>query len=97
MYVEAKAGLIDGAAARIGWVTFSRSGRSVRYHNLTLSRIKGGGVAGNYFDETTGDEYWVSGVKARGSNRHPYESGVSVAVDTDAVEAFDSLRSGDQA
>jgi hypothetical protein len=31
MYVESKAGLIDGAQARIGWVTFSRSGRIVRY------------------------------------------------------------------
>jgi hypothetical protein len=97
MYVEAKTGHIDGAAARIGWVTFSRSGRSVRYRDLTLARIKGGGISGNYFDEATGREFWVSGVKTRGSNRHPSESGVSVVVDPDAVEAFNSLRIGDRA
>ena len=97
MYVESKGGLIDGATARIGWVTFSRSGRSIRYRDLELSRIKGGGVAGNYLDSETGVEYWVSGVKASGSNSHPAEGGVSVSVDADAMEAYDLLRRRDQA
>lgn len=91
MYIEAKAGDIDGERARIGWVTFSRSGRSIYYRNLKLARIKGGGVAGNYLDEATGDEFWVSGVKSRGSNGHPAESGISVVVDPDALDAFSSL------
>jgi hypothetical protein len=31
-------------------------------------------VYGNYYDEKTGDEFWVSGVKKRGSNRYPWAS-----------------------
>jgi len=31
MYVENKDGDIDGVPGRIGWVTFSQSGRSVYY------------------------------------------------------------------
>lgn len=63
MYVENKDGDIDGIAARIGWTQFSRSGRTVYYRGRTLSRIKGGGVSGNHCDESTGDEYWISGMK----------------------------------
>ncbi|MCW9024711.1 MAG: hypothetical protein OQK73_08500 [Gammaproteobacteria bacterium] len=43
MYVENKDGDIDGVDARIGWVTFSKSGRSVYYRGKTLKRAKGGG------------------------------------------------------
>lgn len=94
MYVEAKAGLIEGAQARIGWVTFSRSGRSLRCRNLTLARLEGGGSVGNYADEATGDEFWVSGVKRRGSNSHPAERGVAIVVDDDALAACHTLRGG---
>ena len=92
MYVENKSGLIDGSSARIGWVEFSRSGRSVLYRGLTLSRIKGGGVSGNYFEVGSGNEFWVSGVKERGSNAHPAERAGTVVVDEDAREAYEGLR-----
>lgn len=70
MYVEKKDGDIDGVDARIGWVTFSKSGCSIYYRGKTLKRAKGGGVVGNHFDEEAGEEYWVSGIKKRGSNAH---------------------------
>jgi hypothetical protein len=92
MYVENKNGYIDGVSARIGWVTFSKSGLSVYYRGRTLLRAKGGGLSGNFFDEETGHEYWVSGVKVRGSNTHSAES-TSVEVDEDAREAYVQLRS----
>ena len=92
MYVENKNGEIDGANARIGWATFSKTGRTVYYRGLALQRAKGGGVSGNFFDTETGAEYWVSGVKKRGSNGHWAESPF-VIVDDDAVEEYDRIRS----
>ena len=92
MYIENKEGEIEGARARIGWVTFSKSGKSVKYRGLCLQPLRGQGISGNYFDEASGQEYWVSGVKRRGSNVHPHEH-VAVVVDTDAVEAYEQHRS----
>jgi hypothetical protein len=91
MYVENKNGDIDGVPGRIGWVTFSQTGRSVYYRGRTLKRAKGGGVSGNFYDEATGQEYWVSGVKGRGSNAHPAER-TKIFVDEDAREEYERLR-----
>ena len=93
MYVESKSGLIDGASARIGWVTFSKSGRSVYYRGLSLVRANSGGLSGNFIDAESGDVYWVSGVKQSGSNTHPSERRIRVVVDEEAMEAFNLLRS----
>lgn len=90
MYVENKSGDIDGVAARIGWVAFSKTGQSVYYRGRTLA--KANGVAGNFRDTDSGDEYWVSGIKKRGSNVHWAES-VSLAIDDDAREEYRKLRS----
>ncbi len=94
MYVENKDGDIDGAQGRIGWVTFSKTGLSVHYRGRTLRRTKGRGIRGNYVDAATGEEYWVSGIKKRGSNQHWAES-ITVRVDRDAVEAYRRLKTGD--
>ena len=94
MYVESKGELMEGAAARIGWVSFSKSGRSISYRGKQLIRIRGGGAAGNFVDTESGAEYWVSGVKQKGSNSHPGESKVMVVVDEDALEEYDLIRSG---
>jgi hypothetical protein len=91
MYVENKNGQIDGAAARIGWVSFSKSGHSVFYRGRELNRIKGGGTRGNYIDVATSDEYWVSGVKTRGSNTHWAES-TKCKIDEDASEEYTRIR-----
>lgn len=91
MYVENKSGAIDGVAARIGWVTFSKTGQSVYYRGRTLA--KANGISGNFIDVETRDEYWVSGIKKRGSNVHWAES-VEVKIDDDAVEEYRKLRSG---
>lgn len=53
MYLEAKDGLILGEKARIGWVRFSRSGRSIYYKDLSLVQAKGGGIRGNFLDIDT--------------------------------------------
>ncbi len=92
MYVENKNGEIDGHRARIGWVTFSKTGCSVYYRGLTLRKVRGGGVRGNFKNDATEEEFWISGVKQRGSNAHWAERAVGIHVDEDAVEAYRSVR-----
>lgn len=91
MYVENKDGDIDGVSARIGWVTFSKSGLTVYYRNKTLARVRGGGIRGNHFDEESGEEYWISAVKKSGSNSHWAES-VDIHIDEDALEEYKRIR-----
>jgi hypothetical protein len=91
MYVENKNGTIDGVNARVGWVTFSKTGSTVYYRGRELT--KANMVGGNFIDVETRETYWVSGVKKRGSNVHWAEP-ASVAIDPDAVEAFRELRAG---
>jgi hypothetical protein len=91
MYIENKDGLIDGVSARIGWVEFSKSGRSVYYRGRTLHATKRA-IAGNFVDVDTGDEYWISGVKKRGSNVHHAEPVGIVAIDDDAKEEYTRLK-----
>lgn len=91
MYVENKEGEIDGFNARIGWVEFSKTGRSIYYRNRILKRIKGGGIRGNYYCESTGEEYWVSGVKSKGSNAHWAES-PNIGIDDDAKEEYEKIQ-----
>jgi hypothetical protein len=91
MYVENKDALIDGVQGRIGWVTFSKTGQTIYYRGRTLQ--KGSVGRGNFFDVESGEGYWVSGVKQRGSNAHPAERGVSVEIDPDALDEYRAIRS----
>ncbi len=91
MYVENKDGMIDGATGRIGWVSFSKTGQTIYYRGRTLQ--KGSGIKGNFFDVSSGEEYWVSGVKTRGSNAHPAEPGTTIEIDQDALDAYRALKS----
>jgi hypothetical protein len=91
MYLENKDGLIDGARARIGWVSFSKSGRTIYYAGRSLKSIGGRGIRGNFIDERSGEEFWVSGIKKRGSNAHADEA-TSVAIDADAKDEYERLR-----
>jgi hypothetical protein len=91
MYVENKSGLIDGVRARIGWVTFSKTGKTVYYRGRTL--LKANVTSGNFLDTESGEEFWVSGLKRRGSNVHAAESGMDLAIDPDAMDEYRELRS----
>jgi hypothetical protein len=93
MYVENKDGLLGDTSARIGWVSFSKSGRTVYYAGRSLKAIGGRGIRGNFMDEISGEEFWVSGIKKRGSNAHDSQQ-ASVAVDDDAKDEYQRIRSG---
>lgn len=73
MYVENKSGGAPGRSgvtgpARIGLVTFSKSGKSIYYGGRTLYSIWKSGYKYNYIDEENGDEYWVSGPRRDGED-----------------------------
>jgi hypothetical protein len=91
MYVENKDGLVDGERARIGWVEFSKTGRTIRYRGRSLVAIGGRGVSGNFMDAESQEEFWVSGVKLKGSNTHP-SSPINVVIDEDAREEYQRVR-----
>ena len=92
MYVESKSGTLDGADARIGWVTFSKTGKSIYYRGRSLLRANCS--AGNYIEVDSGEEFWVSGVKQRGSNIHPAERRIKVVVDDDALTEYQVVHGG---
>jgi hypothetical protein len=86
-YIERKSGYGDDGPAWIARVSMSKSGRTVYFKGMALKRLYGRGVSGNHYDLQTGDEYWVSGVKTRGSNRHWVGSGV-VMIEAGAVDEY---------
>ena len=87
MYVELKSGHGDSGPAWIGRVTFSKSGRTLRYRGKSFQSLRGGGVSGNYRDVETDEEYWISGPKKQGGDRHWAGSG-PVEIDDDVREAY---------
>ena len=91
MYVECKAGRLTGTA-RIGRVTFSKSGRTLYYRGQTFQSLKGAGFKSNFYAVDTGDDYWISGPKRRGGDRM-YGSVLPVAIDEDVrVEYWRDIR-----
>lgn len=87
MYIEQKSGFGDNGPARIGRVTFSHSGRTTYYQGKAFQSLGGQGMAGNYFDTETGDEYWISGPKKNGRDRHRAGGG-PVVIDDDVAEEY---------
>lgn len=68
-YIELKTGYSDDGPAWIGYVKTSASVRTVYFNDRAFQPLRGG--RGSYFDVESGEEYWISGIKKRGSNRHP--------------------------
>jgi hypothetical protein len=86
MYIEHKGGSLTGPA-RIGRVTFSKSGRTLYYGGKRFQSLKGMGLKANYFELESGDEYWISGCKRNGSDRL-FGERVPVEIDDDVREEY---------
>ena len=84
MYIESKAGSLNGPA-RIGRVTFSKTGLSIYYKGKKFLRIRG--FKANYFDAETHDEYWISGPRGDGEDRL-YVRNIPVEIDDDVREEY---------
>ena len=90
IYVELKSGHSHNGPAWIGRGEYSRSGRTVYFNGLTLKRAVGGGIEGNHYDPASGEEYWVSGVKKNGDDRHRLGRG-KIVIDARAVAEYLSI------
>ncbi len=86
MYIECKAGSLTGEA-RIGRVTFSKTGRTLYYRGQTFQSLKGAGFKSNYYEVETRDDYWISGPKRNGGDRL-YGSVLPVEIDEDVREEY---------
>jgi len=81
MYIERKGESLNGEA-RIGRVRSNKTGRTLFYRDQVFRRIVGGGFKSNYYDEATGEPYWISGCKRRGGDRL-YVSSLPIQIDED--------------
>src|SRR5689334_12430816 len=89
-YVELKSGYSDNGPAWIGYVTQSKSGRTLYFNGRGLMKLKGqrrGDSGGNYVDMETGESFWVSGVKKNAQDRHWAGSG-KVLIEAAAVSDY---------
>ena len=72
-YVELKSGYSDNGPAWIGYVTPSKTGRTLYFNGRALVKLKGqrrDAEGGNYIDTETRESFWVSGVKKKANDRH---------------------------
>lgn len=83
-YIEKCTGTNHNGPAWIAYVQASKSGRTIYFNGHALQRAAKGYGEGNHFDVETGEAYWISGVKTRGSNRHRAGSG-HILVEKSAV------------
>ena len=86
MYIEYKGGELTGPA-RIGRVTFSKTGRTLHYGGRSFRSLKGAGFKANFYDVETGEEYWISGPRRDGNDRL-YGEPVAVEIDEDVREEY---------
>jgi hypothetical protein len=88
-YIELKSGYADNGPAWIGYVTPSKTGRSLYFNGRALGKLKGSkrcAAAGNYYSDT-GESFWVSGVKKNGKDRHWAGAG-KVLIEAAAVSEY---------
>lgn len=86
MYIEDKSAGLSGPA-RIGRVSFSKTGRTLYYGGKTFQSLKGDGFKANYRDVETGDWYWISGPRRDGRDRL-YGEATPVEIDDDVREEY---------
>ncbi|MES2056314.1 MAG: 1-deoxy-D-xylulose-5-phosphate synthase [Pseudomonadota bacterium] len=87
MYIEDKTEDLNGPA-RIGRVTYSKSGLSLYYAGRRFDRLSGQGFKANYFDAETGGQFWISGPRKDGLDRLYDQSTKPVEIDADVAEEY---------
>jgi hypothetical protein len=84
MYIEQKQDGLRGPA-RIGRVSFSKTGKTLYYAGRTLEPLKGRRLKANYFDADSGDEFWISGPRTDGLDSL---YGATVEIDEDCRKEY---------
>ena len=70
-YIELKSWPNDNGPSWIGYVGLSRTGRTYYFDGKILQRWHRSFSAANFIDIETGEDYWISSVKKKGTNRYP--------------------------
>jgi hypothetical protein len=84
MYIEPGGGLA-GWGGRIGRVTFSQTGKTLRYCGCSFQALKCKGYKTNYARVDTGEPYWISGPRRDGNDAlYP----MTVEIDDDVREEY---------
>lgn len=86
MYIECKANGLSGPA-RIGRVSFSKTGATLYYRDKAFQSLKGQGFKANYFEVKSGENYWISGPKKNGQDQL-YPTNVPVEIDAEVEEEY---------
>lgn len=90
MYIERKTGFDGDGPARIGRVRFSKTGHTIYYRDLVL-RVAKGAWAYSHVEETSGDQYWVTGVKRDPADSDWTGSG-PIEIDEDVADEYATIR-----
>jgi len=85
-YIELKSGFSDDGPAWIGSVSFSRTGRTAYFNGKGFKHAG----KGHYSDLETGENYWISGIKKNGEDRHWAGTG-RVMIQRDVVQDYLNL------
>lgn len=85
MYIESKADSLQGPA-RIGRVTFTKSGKGIYYQGREFYRISG--FKADYAEAGTNDPSWISGPRRDGRDRLYCPTGLPVEIDDDVREEY---------
>ena len=88
MYIELKTGYSDDGPAWIGYVKTSKTKKTIYFNDQAFQKYNG--CYSNYVDIETGDEYWISGLRKKESNRHWAGHG-KIMIDQRAVDEYLSL------
>lgn len=89
IYVELKTGYNDNGPAWIGNGFYNRTRKTVYFNGKVFSRSQG--ISGNHIDLETGEEYWISGVKKNGTDRHSAGAG-AIQIDEVVVDQYLAVR-----
>ncbi|MDO4600239.1 MAG: mannose-1-phosphate guanylyltransferase [[Ruminococcus] gnavus] len=88
MYIELKTGYSDDGPAWIGYVKTSKTKRTIYFNDHAFQKSISN--YSNYIDIESGEEYWISGLKKKESNRH-WEGRGKVMIDHKAVNEYLTL------
>ena len=67
-YIELKTGYSDDGPAWIGKVKLSKTGNTIYFNNKAFQKHHS--TYGNFYDVETHEDYWISGIKKDGTDRH---------------------------
>ena len=91
IYIELKTGYSDNGPAWIGKAEFSKSGQTIYFNGHAFKKLTGHAYAyssyANYYDLETKEEYWISGIKKNGQDRHKNGSG-RIQIDRNIIDEY---------